>query len=262
MSILRITAKNKLIYRYCLLVFYLGNEYIIGMELDKGWMTASQIEKEFGVTHVQRMMSKCEQREYVFCGRKCHAYKRSDVIARIQQRNKYFSSARKRYEKRPNIKKGTHSRLKKVLDKTLYLKLRNAWYGMMRRCYTEDRPDYQHYRDQKISVCNEWLNSFDEFALWALDNGVKAELSLDRIDNNKGYSPDNCRWATKTIQNNNSSQNITVTFRGEEKTIGEWAAELGIKYHTLYNRIMVKGWSAEKAFTTPIKKHLLIANPS
>lgn len=224
------------------------------MEQTTTWLTVSQIEQRYGITHVQRAMRKYERKEYLFYGRRCHAYREQDVLAEIEARKERKRTALKRYDKRPNIKMGTHSRLKKIMDKTLYAKLRNAWYGMMRRCYTEDRPDYHHYRERKIAVCGEWLNSFDEFALWALDNGVEVGLSLDRIDNDKGYSPDNCRWATKTAQNNNSSQNITVVFQGEEKTLGEWAKERGIHYHTLYNRIIVHKWDIERALTTPVRK--------
>jgi hypothetical protein len=221
--------------------------------MDTEWMTVSQIEKTYGITHVQRFMQGSEKKEYIFCGRKCHAYLKTEVEKRLEQRKERYKAAKQRYAKRPNVNFGTHSRLKKVLDKTLYMKLRNAWYGMMRRCYTDDRPDYHHYREQNISVCEEWLNSFDEFALWALDNGVQLDLSLDRNNNNEGYNPDNCRWVTKTAQNNNSSQNITVVFRGEEKTIGEWAKELGIKYGTLYSRIVVNHWPPEKALTKVIR---------
>lgn len=221
--------------------------------MDKNWITVSQIEKKYGITHVQRFMDGSEKKEYIFCGRKCHAYKRDEVEERLWQREKRKKAARQRYAKRPNINFGTHSRIKKVLDKKLYMKLRNAWYGMMRRCYTDDRPDYHHYRERGITMCDEWLKSFDEFALWSLDNGVKLNLSLDRINNDKGYSPNNCRWVTKTTQNNNSSQNITVTFRGEEKTIGEWAQELGIKYGTLYSRIVVNNWPPEKALAKPVR---------
>lgn len=150
--------------------------------------------------------------------------------------------------------RGTKSELKKVIDKAMYRKLRNAWYGMMRRCYTDDRKDYHHYREAGITVCDEWLNSFDSFVIWALNNGVKLELTLDRTNNESGYCPENCRWVSAIEQNNNNSMVHTLVYQGEEKTIREWADSLGMRQETLYSRIFQSGWSVEKALTTPVRK--------
>ena len=221
-------------------------------------ITASQIEKKYGVSarHAARDFCKAITGEEIRYGRTCKLYSSSLVSEILSNREKKQIEARKNYKNRPNIKLGTHSRLKKVLEPQLYLKLRNAWYGMMRRCYTEDRPDYHHYREYKIEVCDSWLKNFDEFALWALDHGVKKNLSLDRVNNNAGYSPENCRWVEKKIQVNNSSQNVLISYNGEEKTIAEWAETLGIKYGTLYARIITQGWNIEKALTTKVRKPL------
>lgn len=217
-------------------------------------MTASEIEKRYGVNarHAARDFASAITGTETRYGRECKLYSQEKVEEIVQKRKEARAKAIANYADRPNIMPGTHSRLKKVLDKALYQKLRNAWYGMMRRCYTKDRPGYAHYREQKVTVCKEWLESFDEFALWSLDHGVNMNLSLDRIDNDKGYSPDNCRWATSKTQNNNSSQNIFITYEGETHTIAEWADILGVKYNTLYVRLK-SGWSVERAFTTKVR---------
>lgn len=222
------------------------------------YMTPTEIQKEFGLApaHVKRDLADvgCKTKPYIFCGRKCTSYFRPDVERIMAERTARREQSKKRYDARPNVLVGTKSQLMKVVPKSLYKKLRNAWFGMMRRCYTDDRKDYRHYREAGITMCDEWLNSFDSFALWAINNGVEEDLSLDRINTEKGYSPDNCRWATKKQQNNNSSTATTVRYQGEEKTITEWAEEYGINRDTLYSRVMVAKWPIEKALTTPVAK--------
>jgi hypothetical protein len=77
-------------------------------------------------------------------------------------------------------------------------------------------------------------------------------LSLDRIDNSRGYSKDNCRWATPTEQNNNKRSNILLSFEGKTQSLSAWAKELGFNPEVIRKRIRVRGWSVEKALTTPL----------
>lgn len=97
-------------------------------------------------------------------------------------------------------------------------------------------------------MCEEWKDATC-FCNWAIANGYADNLTLDRIDNDKGYSPDNCRWATPQEQTDNRACTKYVSFDGKTQTVKRWAEETGIPYKKLLWRIE-HGWSPEKAFTT------------
>lgn len=88
------------------------------------------------------------------------------------------------------------------------------------------------------------------FQRWAYAHGYKEGMSLDRIDNTKDYSPDNCRWVNAKVQANNKSNNHYLTYKGRTQTLMQWSEELGINYGTLKSRINRSHWSVEKAFET------------
>ena len=123
-------------------------------------------------------------------------------------------------------------------------RLNNIYRGMKTRCYNPNHRDYDRYGGRGITVCDEWLYSDHKthegwlaFRDWALSNGYSDELTLDRIDNNKGYSPDNCRWINIIEQANNKRNNVLVTYNGETKTVSEWAKDKGVNYKVLLSRI-------------------------
>ena len=126
-----------------------------------------------------------------------------------------------------------------------------AIYRHMRnRCYNTNDIRYLHYGGRGIKVCDLWLNSFEEFAKWAFDNGYSDELSIDRIDVNKDYCPENCKWSTRTEQANNKTSNRKYTYNNETHTISEWATIYNINYKKLYKRLVTFGWEIERALTT------------
>lgn len=121
-----------------------------------------------------------------------------------------------------------------------------AWKGMKGRCNCSSDVAYKNYGGRGIKVCSEWENDPIAFYNWSINNGWKKGLSIDRIDNNKGYSPDNCRWTTKTVQNRNRRCVLSITYKGETHTLKEWSKITGINYQTLLSRINTLHWSIEK----------------
>ena len=132
-------------------------------------------------------------------------------------------------------------------------RLYRIWRGMISRCYTPSATEYEYYGGRGISVCDAWRNNYSEFRCWALSNGYNDDLTIDRINNNSDYSPNNCRWISKQDQMLNKSNNRLITFNNVTKTITEWAYGFGIDRRTLSGRIDRYHWPVEKALTTPVR---------
>lgn len=137
-------------------------------------------------------------------------------------------------------------------------RLYHIWAAMKKRCHNPKTRNFADYGGRGITVCAEW-ETFEPFCEWAIqtgydENAPTGEYTLERINNDDGYSPDNCRWATKKEQGNNKRNNRMVVAFGETKTLSQWADEYKIPYANVYSRIAVSGWDAEKALTTPIRK--------
>lgn len=126
-------------------------------------------------------------------------------------------------------------------------KLFNIWTGMKQRCYDEHCKSYKDYGGRGIVVCNDWLNDFQIFHDWAMNNDYQEGLTIDRIDNNKGYSPKNCHWATRKQQNRNTRKNKSFTINGETHCLSEWCEIYNINYKKVHCRIYRNHWTIEKA---------------
>lgn len=124
--------------------------------------------------------------------------------------------------------------------------MRQAWHAMIHRCTDESNPGYAHYGGRGITVCKRWLASFDTFLA---DMGPRPPgWTLERSDNNAGYSPKNCRWASRHDQARNRRSNILLTWCGKTQCLTDWAKELQIGYATLVWRYK-HGWSVNDIFT-------------
>lgn len=129
-------------------------------------------------------------------------------------------------------------------------RLYRLWQRMRERCYLKTKDGYDRYGGRGITVCPEWMDSFEAFRDWAIANGYRDDLTLDRMDNDGPYSPENCRWSTIVEQANNKSTSRLITYGGRTQTLAQWAHEIGIGRDTLRHRIE-SGWSIERALTEP-----------
>lgn len=126
-------------------------------------------------------------------------------------------------------------------------RLYRIWHGMKGRCLY-DHPICKRYKGRGITVCDDWMNSFEEFRDWAFSNGYDEALSLDRKDNDGNYEPSNCRWSTQKEQANNTSKNHLVTIYGKTQTVTQWAEAIGCKPKTVFARIH-RGATPEEALS-------------
>lgn len=132
-------------------------------------------------------------------------------------------------------------------------KLKYIWSTMKGRCLCVTNNRFKYYGKRGITIAEEWL-FFDNFQIWALANGYKEGLSIERSDVNGNYEPSNCTWIPKSDQPKNARSNINVTINGETKYIAEWCRIYKINCFTVYNRIKKGNYNAEQALTTPVKK--------
>lgn len=142
-------------------------------------------------------------------------------------------------------------RFHNLSDSPLY----STFYSMHERCYNPKNDHYHNYGGRGISICNEWQkpHGFLNFYYWAIKNGYKDGLTIDRINVNGNYEPSNCRWATRKEQQHNLRNNRKATIDGETKLVSEWCNQYGIHKRTFDERLK-RGWSLEDALKKPVNK--------
>ena len=128
----------------------------------------------------------------------------------------------------------------------------HAWNNMKMRCYNSNHAQYANYGDRGISVCEEWRYSPVPFIEWSLTHGWAKGLEIDRINNNLGYYPGNCRWTDRETNLNNRRLSVLVTAFGMTKSVAQWSRSeiCTITSRSLYDRLKA-GWNSEKAISTP-----------
>lgn len=127
------------------------------------------------------------------------------------------------------------------------------WKGIKARTRNPNSQCYTYYGARGIDVCNEWFNSFEAFLR---DMGERPEgLTIERVDNNKGYCKENCRWASYAEQGQNKRDTVRLTYKGETKTISEWADTLQVSRRVLEGRYS-NGWTVQRILTTPVRRYL------
>ena len=134
--------------------------------------------------------------------------------------------------------------------------LYQVWCSVKNRCDNANDPDYG---GKGVKVCDEWVNNFPAFYKWALSNGYKKGLHLDKdklspTGSGMVYCPEYCSFITPLENSRNRGSTIKIEYKGENKTLFEWCAVFKIKYHTAYCRLKVHKWDVDKVFETPINK--------
>lgn len=248
----------------------------IGKTIGK-WTILSRVKTEKGYDFI----CKCEcgeikqvRSDNVLSGKSTQCIKCSAKARRVEKKPKEKKIVKIRYDnskgwEKDNVyegyyegyrefcrKKREEKSKKEKEEKQKYWEQRKERYAiyrrynhMRRRCYNEKDHNYKNYGGRGIKICDEWLNDFETFYKWALENGYKKELTIDRIDVNGNYEPSNCRWITMKEQQRNRRTNVRITFNGVTKTQVEWAEELGITGSTIRDRIN-KGLPLEKVLTS------------
>lgn len=143
-------------------------------------------------------------------------------------------------------------------------RLYKLYRSMVGRCIYDKNPNFHNYGGRGISVCKEWVENYEAFRNWAMNNGYDetakyGKCSIDRIDVNGNYEPNNCKFVSFKEQLNNTRKNVFLEYNGEKHTIAQWAEKLKIHPRSLWGRLH-SGWSIEKALSTPIIKRGKKAN--
>lgn len=127
------------------------------------------------------------------------------------------------------------------------------WQNMKRRCYNSNYKYYSYYGKKGVTMCDEWKNNFESFYEWSMSAGYSDKLTIDRINSNGNYEPDNCRWITRKEQQNNISSNLNFTINGETKTLAQWCEIYKAPHERTRYRVK-NGWDILSALTTPSKR--------
>ena len=129
--------------------------------------------------------------------------------------------------------------------------LRNRYDNIKQRCYNSNSSVYKHYGGRGIEVCDEWVNSFENFYKWSMNNGFDPELTIDRINVNGNYEPSNCRWASWEVQARNRTNNLIIEYKGKEYMVYQLSEMSGINESTIYYRLK-NGWTVEDILLNPV----------
>lgn len=196
--------------------------------------------QRFGRLTVIREAENRKGHRYILCQCDCGNQKEINIGSLISGCSTSCGCYRKEYISRKNLKHGDTYRGK-------HERLHHIWTGMKNRCNNPNLAGYHNYGGRGIKVCPEWEQDYSAFKEWALSHGYADNLSIDRINNDRGYNPDNCRWVTMKVQSNNTRVNHRVTYKGETHTLSEWQDITGIKDDYIGRRLK-KGMDLDRVF--------------
>lgn len=165
----------------------------------------------------------------------------SELCSRIWRYNKNFD----KNQERKNFLLSVGCNDEKEYSKKSR-RIHHVLFLMKQRCYDKSSPVYHHYGGRGIKIYNEWLENSKSFVIWSLQNGYKENLEIDRIDNNDGYYPENCRWTDKLTNANNKRNNKYIEFKNRTQTLAQWCRELEIDYKKTHYLIKYKNYSLQE----------------
>lgn len=142
-------------------------------------------------------------------------------------------------------------RAKQTRHGEAHTRLYSIWANIKARTCNPNAPAWNDYGGRGITICDEWKYSYEAFRDWALDNGYKRDLSIDRVDNDKGYFPSNCRWTTTDVQARNKRNTIKITYNGRTLNAHDWSAITGIPEKIIKERYH-EGWTEEQILLCPV----------
>ena len=181
------------------------------------------------------------------------------VVAKETKYQRYYRRHREQILLRKKEYAQKHPDKVRDVKKTYHAKhpLRVVYDDMMKRCghwKGASEKKLKSYFERGIEVCESWRGNFDEFEKWCFENGWKKGFAIDRIDNNKGYSPDNCRFVTHKENNRNCQHTIWVEYEGRKMSLGEAVevSKCGLSYDLVYNRFALGKWPLERALFYPV----------
>lgn len=119
-------------------------------------------------------------------------------------------------------------------------RLYRIWRGIKERCLNKNCDRYKDYGERNITICKEWKDNFENFYNWSINNGYKENLTIDRINNDDGYNPKNCRWITKFEQNQNRKHHIYIEYNGSKYNLAQYSRIVNLPYMKLYNEYYKK----------------------
>ena len=192
--------------------------------------------KKFGKLEVIGVHDTGSRKTYYVCQCDCGNVKVVRADSLISGATKSCGCIKKEQDK-TNL---TANQRRKMSGTRIY----ETWQDMKRRCYNKQNARYDRYGGRGITVCEEWLNDFQSFYDWAINNGYSDDLTIDRIDNDGNYEPSNCRWSTVKEQCNNRSSNINITIGNATKSLMSWCEIFNVDYKKVHARYQRNGYES------------------
>ena len=190
--------------------------------------------KKFGKLEVIGVHDTGSRKTYYVCQCDCGNIKVVRADALISGATKSCGCIKKEQDKANLTANHSH----KMSGTRIY----ETWQDMKRRCYNKQNARYDRYGGRGITICEEWLNNFQSFYDWAINNGYSDDLTIDRIDNDGNYEPSNCRWSTAKEQCNNRGSNINITIGNATKSLMCWCEIFNVDYKKVYARYKRNGY--------------------